>query len=407
MRGVSLERFRDVVRSAFWLVPSLCTIGAVGLALALVEADQWVGQFELEFLFPGPPNGARTFLSAIIQAMIAFTALVFSITIVVLQLTSSQFSPRVLRSYLQDRTIQLALGIFVATFVYGLVVLRAVRGGEGDGTGAEQFVPRLAVTGTFVLMLISVGLFIRYISHMVHMIRVASILDSIGEDARRLLERRHPRDAAAPVAASPLPPPRRTVPAPRAGVLVSVNEEAIVETAAAADGIVVLVPRVGDYVPEGAPLLRLHGEGEIADAELTGRLSFDIERTLQQDVPFAFRQLVDIAQKALSPGINDPTTAAQAVDIAHDLLRRLATRRLVTGRHCDRDGTLRLVVEEWTFPELLDLVVGQIWHYGADAAEVPGRLSRMLEDLGDVASPDDRAAIARWRRTVAGHAAAS
>lgn len=393
----STERLRDAARSAFWLVPSLCVIGAIGLAIGLVIVDRQLGQTRVVFLFPGPPEGARALLSSIIQAMIAFTGLVFSITIVVLQLTSSQFSPRVLRSFLRDRTIQFALGIFMATFVYAMVVLREVR---GTGT-AGAFVPRIAVSVTFVLVLVSVGLFIRYISHMANMIRLASIVDSIGKDARALLERRHPPDAPPPPAhAAPGPPARRTVPAPRAGVLISINESAIVDHAAAADALVTLVPRVGDYVPASTPLARLRGDGDMADEQLTDNLVFDIERTLEQDVAFAFRQLVDIAQKALSSGINDPTTATQAIDIIHDLLRRLATRHLNPGQHRDRSGALRLIVPDWSFAELLDLSVGQVWHYGRDAAQVPGRLHQMLTDLHEAALSGNQPAIRRWLDTI-------
>lgn len=396
MTFVSFERLRDIARSTFWLVPALCVLAAIGLAIGLVFADQQLGQTRAVFLFPGPPDGARSLLSSVIQAMITFTGLVFSITIVVLQLTSGQFSPRVMRSFLRDRTIQFALGTFVATFVHAMVVLRAVR-----GTGAsDAFVPRLAVTVTFLLVLASVGVFIRYISHIANMIRLASIVDSIGKEVRALIECRYPFGAPDPPDAPPLPPPRRIVPSPQPGVLVSVNESALVDRAAGAGVLVSLVPRVGDYVPAGAPLLRVHGDAEIPDEQLTGHLGFDIERTLEQDVAFAFRQLVDIAQKALSPGVNDPTTATQAIDIIHDLLRRLAPRGLGTGRRRDSDGTLRLVVPHWTFTELLDLAVGQIWHYGAQDAQVPGRLHQMLTDLSHVALPADQPAVRRWLDTI-------
>lgn len=400
MRFISADRLRDVARSAFWLVPAACAAAAIGLGVGLIFVDQQLGQFRAVFLFPGGPDGARSLLSSIVQAMIAFTGLVFSITIVVLQLTSSQFSPRVLRSFLQDRVIQFALGTFVATFVYGMVVLRAVR------SGAEVFVPRIAVTMTFALVLVSVGLFIAYISHMANMIRLASIVDAIGEDARALIERRHPRDAPPPPPLPPLPPARRIVPAPAPGVLVSVNEPGLVACAAAADGVVELLLRIGDFVPAGGSVLRLRGDGNITDEQLTGQLAFDIERTMQQDVAFAFRQLVDIAQKALSPGINDPTTATQAIDVIHDLLRRLATRELASGAHRDADGTLRLLVPQWSFAELLDLSVGQIWHYAADAAQVPERLAGMLDDVASVARASERPAVDRWLRIVRPAAAA-
>ena len=168
-----------------WLVPAACVAGAIGLAVALIVVDADLRPAGGVLLFPGPPSGARSFLSAIVQAMISFTAVVFSITVVVLQLSSSQYSPRVLRRFLRDRLIQSSLGVFVATFAYAMVVLRAVKG--GSGTGEATFVPRLAVTGAFALVLASVALFVAYIGHVVNMIRVATVIASIGADTRAVL----------------------------------------------------------------------------------------------------------------------------------------------------------------------------------------------------------------------------
>jgi uncharacterized membrane protein len=394
MRRVSRDRLREVARSAFWLIPSLCVVAAIGLAIGLVFVDHAVGSTQTGFLFPGPPAGARTFLSSIIQAMITFTGLVFSITIVVLQLTSSQFSPRVLRTFLRDRTIQLALGVFVATFVYAMVVLREVRGAGGSG----GFVPRLAVTMTFVLVLLSVGLFIRYVAHIANMIRLASIVDSIGREARAALARCVFSDPKAPEPL--LGPARRTVGATRPGVLVAVNAEAIVREGCAADCQFVLLPRVGDYLPEGAPLLRVHGPGDVDDGRMVELVSFDLERTLEQDLAFAFRQLVDIAQRALSAGVNDPTTAVQAIDVEHDLLRRLATRPPESGCHADPKGVVRLVVPVFGFGDYLDLAIGEIWPYAADQVQVPERVRALLDDLAQVARPEYRSAIRRWADAV-------
>lgn len=148
---VSVERVRNVARATFWLVPAVCVVVSIGLAIGLVALDEALPATHALFVFPGPPSGARSFLSSIIQAMISFTGLVLSITIVVLQLSSGQFSPRVLRMFLGDRTIQVALGIFVATFVYAMVVYRAIRG----TTGHDAFVPRIAVTVAFGFVLAS------------------------------------------------------------------------------------------------------------------------------------------------------------------------------------------------------------------------------------------------------------
>ncbi|HEX3732469.1 MAG TPA: DUF2254 family protein, partial [Mycobacteriales bacterium] len=135
---------------------------------------------------------------------------------------------------------------------------------------------------------------------------------------------------------------------------------------------------------------------------LVAEMAFDSERTMEQDLAFGFRQLVDIAQRALSPGINDPTTATQALDILHDLLRQLATRHLPTGRFSDRHGCERLVVPQHCFGDFLDLAIGEIWHYGSDAAQVPQKITRLLDDLHQAALAEHRPAIDRWRRRIEG-----
>ncbi|HEY5429455.1 MAG TPA: DUF2254 domain-containing protein [Solirubrobacteraceae bacterium] len=397
MRRVLSDHAREVVRSAFWPLPSLCVVAAIGLGIGLVSVDHSVGATRALFLFPGPPAGARSFLSSIIQAMITFTGLVFSITIVVLQLTSGQFSPRVLRTFLRDRTIQLSLGIFLATFVYAMVILRAVR---GTGTH-DNFVPRLAVTVSFGLVLVSVAMFIRYVAHIANMIRAATIVDSIGKESRACLTRRlaaeHFNDGGREMA---LGPACGTIAAREPGVIAAVDGAALVKLARAAECQLVMVPRVGDYVPAGAPLVQVYGSGGIDEHALLAHFSVGTERTLEQDLAFGFRQLVDIAQRALSPGINDPTTAVQAIDVLHDLLRRLATLHLHPGCHRDTEKVLRVVVPELSFSGYLGLAVGQIWRYGADSVQVPQRLTLMLSDLKTVALAEHQGEIQRWLQTV-------
>jgi uncharacterized membrane protein len=401
---VSFERVRDELRSMFWLVPAACVVVAIGAAVGLVVLDQALGPVSTGVLFPGPPAGARSFLSSITQAMIAFTGLVFSITIVVLQLTSGQFSPRVLRAFLRDRGIQFALGVFISTFVYAMVVQRAVTGSVGH----HAFVPRIAVTGAFILVLASVGLFIFYIHHVANMIRVATIVTNLGIESRELLERRYPA-AQPPAGSAPhLGPAARTVAAPGAGVLVSVNEGALVRLACQAGCVVVLAARVGDFLPEGAPLAFLHPGGGtgpgIDEARLLAEVAQDTERTMEQDLAFGFRQLVDIAERALSPSTNDPTTACQALDMLHDLLRRLSARHLPSGRLSGPDGSLRLIVPQYSFADFADLAVQEIWRYGSDAAQVPGRITAMLADLSAAALPEHLPVLRRWAARIGGGA---
>lgn len=395
----SMARIRDVVRSQFWFVPALCVVVSVVLGIALIELDKALPAAHGLILYPGPPTGAREFLSSIVQAMISFTGVVFSITIVVLQLTSGQFSPRVLRMFLRDGTIQLTLGVFMATFVYAMVVERTV----GGGAGGDVFVPRIAVTVAFAFVLASVGLFIRYISHVANLIRVATIIAEIGHESREHFTHRYPADQPPSGPAPELPVLVSTPGSPEPGVLVAVNTAALTDLAADSGCVVVMVPRIGDFTPAGAPLFAIHADRLLPDVDLDdlGRrvgaeISLDNERTMEQDLAFGFRQLVDIANRALSPAVNDPTTACQVLDTLHDLLRRLATRHLPTGDHTASDGQLRVRIPQYQFADFLDLAVSEIWRYGSDAAQVPGRIAAMLTDLDRAALPEHRGDVRAW-----------
>jgi uncharacterized membrane protein len=386
------QRLRESLRSGFWAVPTACVSLAVVLAVAFVAVDRRM-QNDLAFTFGAGPDGAREVLSAITTAMITFTGLVFSITVVVLQLTSSQFSPRVLRTFLRDRLTQYALGVFTATFVYAVMVLRTVNGGDD-----EQFVPALSTTFAVALLLLSVALFVAYIHHVATTIQVSSIIAAIGDETRAAIERRFPsgRDEPADGGAA-LPPddlPNAVVPARRSGVVLSVDEARLVEAAQAAGVVLRMGSRVGDFVPEGAPLVEVLGDAEALDlGAVTGAVGQGRDRTLQQDVRFGLRQLVDVGERALSTGVNDPTTAVQALDQLHDLLRRLVTRRLRTGLHTDDAGAVRLVVPPDGIEDYLALALDEIDQYGADAETVQQRMDTLLADVAAAALPVHRPAL--------------
>ncbi len=374
-------------------MPASCVLIALVLALGLPRLDVHT---RTPLLFPGGPESARSFLSSITTAMISVTGLVFSITIVALQLAAGQFSSRVMRDFLRDRTIQLTFGVFVATFTYAMVLQRSVR---GTSNGSNAFVPQLAVSVAFVFVLTSVALFIVYINHIANAIRVANIVARIGAQTRAVLEVRYPPGGAPGTAAPPNHAPDRYLCCPHPGVIVSVNEAALVAHAAAADTVIALQPSVGDFIPAGAPLLAIYGDIFDED-QLLRHLAFDTERTYEQDVAFGFRELVDIAERALSPAVNDPTTAAQAIDVLHDLLRRLATRPTPTGRHTDAAGKLRLIVPMYTFPDFLALALDEIEHYGANDVQTPRRLRSMLTDLAAVALPAYQPVLDQRLRTL-------
>jgi len=396
--STTLSRLHDRLRGSLWAVPGVCVLLAVALALGLVQLDHALDD-DPRFTFGAGSDGAREVLSAITTAMITFTGLVFSITIVVLQLTSSQFSPRVLRTFLRDRQTQYALGVFTATFVYAVLVLRTVRSGDSS-EGDDTFVPSIATTFALVLLLVSVGLFVSYIHHIATAVQISTIIGAIGKETRAALDARFPTGREEPVDRSATLPPDEpatiVVPARGSGVVLTVDEDGLVQIARDAGVVLRTGVRLGDFVPGGAPLVEVLGDPADVDVEaVEAKITQGRERTLQQDVAFGFRQLVDVAERALSPSTNDTTTATQVLDELHDLLRRLATRPMRTGLHTDDEGTVRLVVPPERFEDYLTLALQGIDQYGADARPVQERMHQLLADVGLAARPEHRPALER------------
>ena len=380
-----LTHLREQLRLSLWFVPTLCVFGALGLALLSAELDEsWNAP---DFLtLDIDVDSARSFLSALSSSMITLTALVFSITIVVLQLASNQFSPRVLRTFLRDRNSQFSLGIFVATFTYSMLILREVRGPGGDAPG---YVPSVSITIAFALVFLSLAAFVAYIHHVATSIRVSSIVDAIGDETRSLLERIYEHDFTQDVLPLPEGEPDRTIAAPKEGIVTVVDRDGLVDQAVASDCVFKVRAHVGDFVPYGAPLVDVWGSGADERAVLD-RIGLHGDRTMQQDPAFGFRQLVDIAERSLSPAVNDPTTAVEVLNQLHDLLRRLAARPFPVGQRLDDSGRLRVVYPVVTWDAFVHLSVDEIRIYGATSLQVMRRLRSMLGDLLTVAPPERR-----------------
>lgn len=378
----------------FWTLPAACCVVAFILGLLVPELDERFISGNV-LVFGGGPEGARSLLSAIVTSMISVTGLVFSITVVSLQLASSQFSPRVLRGFLESRVTQLTLGLFAGTFLYSLVVLRSVRG----DSEVAAFVPQLAVTGAFALVVGAVAQFVVYIHHITNSIRVVTIIGQVGQETRKLV------DALAHDEGqnhgTELDDPARVVTSSGHGTVTEVRREALVRRAQQASVVLEVVPAVGDFVATGMPLVAVHGQGgDLDDEALRDAVRLEPERSMQEDIGFGFRQLVDIAERALSPGINDPTTAVQVLDELHELLRLLARLQDPGDSHVDDDGQLRLVVRRVPFAGVLQLAVAEISHYGKDSVRIVPRLDAMLRDLAEVACPEHREAVERAREVL-------
>lgn len=377
----------------FWTLPAACCVLAFTLGLLLPEVDdRYIGGNIL--VFGGGPDGARSLLSAIVTSMISVTGLVFSITVVSLQLASSQFSPRVLRAFLDSRITQLTLGLFAGTFLYSLVVLREVRG-DAD---VAAFVPQLSVTGAFALVVAAVAQFVVYIHHITNSIRVVTIIGSVGQDTRRLIDALEHDEGQGHLE---LGEPTAVVTSSGHGTVTEVRRDVLVRRAAKAGVVLVVVPSVGDFVAAGMPLVEVHGEGEVDEGAVRDAVRLEPERSMAEDVGFGFRQLVDIAERALSPGINDPTTAVQVLDEVHELLRRMAAVPDPGPGHVDDDGRLRLVVHRVPFASVLRLAVEEIAHYGKDSVRIRPRLEAMLDDLAAVAHVQHRSTVEAVRARLA------
>jgi uncharacterized membrane protein len=388
------------LRLRLWFIPALFALAAFLSALVMVTIDRRLAEDGLTFIrFGGTADGARSVLSTIAQSMLTFTGLVFTITMLVLQLAANSLSPRVMRTFLRDRQNQVVLGLFVATFVFTLLVLREVRAPVGDA----GFVPGLAVWTAFALLLASVAAFVYYIDHMAHAIRASTVIDNIANETREAVEARYAPERDASGGAMPRldDPDPAIVASERGATLIAVDDGSVVDLAAEHDLVVELIPSVGDFIVGGGPLFRVYRMGQAGGRalpddlpeRLRGTLSFGNERTLHQDHAFGLRQLVDVAARALSPGTNDPTTAVQAIDRIHDLLRIIATRPDPDPVHRDDDGRPRLIRAERSWADLVELGFDELRLYGAAHLHVAARLRLALADLLSVACDDRRPAL--------------
>jgi uncharacterized membrane protein len=404
---VTLQAVRERLRTSLWFVPALFALAAIGAALVLLAVDETLATDDPAFfLYGGTAEGARSVLSAIAQSMLTFTGLVFTITMLVLQLASSQLSPRVMRTFLRDRANQVVLGLFVATFVFTLVVLRDVR---TPVDGNDGFVPGISIWVAFVLLLASVGAFVYYIDHMAHAIRASTVVANIAAETHEAIDRLYPDALSATGAtdgeADAVRPADRVLPAPRGGVVVGVDDDVLTTLATKRDRQLEMVPAIGDFVPSGGPLLRLVGDwDDEALADAGDAIELGDERTVAQDAAFGFRQLVDVAIRALSPGTNDPTTAVQALDRLHDLLRHLAEREIPSALRQDDSGRVVLVLPRPGWDDYVALAVDEIRLAGAGQIQIARRLRYLLEDLLSVAGPARQAILRRELGLVAASA---
>ena len=387
-------RWKDALRTQLWPLPTAAVALAVALgtmfpALDAAVEDQLRGDTGI-FLCSGGPEAARAVLQAIAGSLITVTSLTFSLTVVTLQLASSQFSPRLLRTFTSDRFVHVTLALFLAAFSFALTVLRSVR---EEGNGNEAFVPEISVTIAFVLAIASVIGLVLFLAHLTREIRVETMMRRVNIETQDTMDRVFPQDRPSQ-GAEPEPGPAQTairIESAHSGFLTSVDKASLVQAAADAGGIIRLDRDPGSSLIEGVPFATAWpvtagatfppATREELSASVNAAVATGFERTNVQDVGFGFRQLVDVAARALSPGINDPTTAVHIIGHLSALLCRLVARNPGPEHLTDDDGRVRVVLALPTFKDFLDMAMNQPRLYGAADPDVAARLLELLREL--------------------------
>lgn len=375
-----LEALGDI----FWIRPALIVFGGVLLGQAAVLIEQsgtklaWLPG---GWLYTGGEAGARALLSAVASSTIGVAGTTFSITVAALSLASGQMGPRLLRNFVRDRGNQRVLGIFLGTFAYALVVLRTVR-----SVDEVAFVPHLGVTGALLLALLCVATLIWFVHHVATGINVETVIDAVHSELAEAIGR---LDRNQPAPPGSVPPRGVPVALAERGYLRALDEDGLAEWAEEQGTVVVLLVRPGDYLFPGAPVAEIVPAPEGGNAEQAIRAAFALgsKQAATQDLEFAVRQLVEIALRALSPGINDPFTAIAVLDRLGAALCAIAPRGLPSST-VKRGSSVVLYRQVTDYAGLCDAMFHMIRQ---NASGSPAVLIRLLETIARVIEVETRA----------------
>ena len=381
-----LKQLLSNLRSSFWFVPLLILAFSIALAIALVQShftasSQWLARWPR--LFGASAEGSRQMLSTIAGSMMTVVGVTFSMTLVALALASSQYTSRILRNFMGDRVTQVVLGVFSGVFAYCLIVLRTIRSGDVGG-----FVPSLAVFFAMVLAMIGIGVLIFFIHHIADSIQASSIIAEVADETITAIDMLFPEKIGHEPMDSQenqtgLPQAERNwqaVPARRNGYIQSVDIAALLSLARKHKTVVRMEIGIGHFVVQNETLASLTLEGPLEKdiiAALQTAYSINRHRTVHQDCAFGIRQIVDIALRALSPGINDTTTAVMCLNYLTAILARLATRGTPSSCRYE-DGELRIIAIGQTFASLVAESFDQI------RGSANGNVAIMIQMLGSI-----------------------
>ena len=358
-----LRQVWSILRSSFWFMPSLMVAISITLASVLVETDSdglnsWLGQWPR--LFGVGAEGARLMLSTLAGSMMTVMGITFSMTLLALVLASGQYTSRILRNFMRNRVTQETLGVFASVFAYCLIVLRTIRGGGGT----DEFVPSLAVFVAFVMSLGGVGILIYFIHHIASSIQASSIIASVTKETNASIDRLLPKKTTqqpdededlTQILKSQDERSWYPVPAARSGYILSVNNHTLMHLARDNRTIVRMEQGIGAFMVKDTPLVSLaltYPPAQKTIDALNAAFSIGTHRTVDQDPAFGIRQIVDMAIKALSPGVNDTSTAVMCVDYLTSIIAQLADRQFPPLYYYE-DDTLRVVAIVPNFEGLL------------------------------------------------------
>jgi uncharacterized membrane protein len=383
-----LRAHLSAVRSSYWFVPSVMALLGILLGALMIWVDASLGTSWIEGLGwyqQVRSDGAREVLSTIAGSMVTVAGVVFSITIVALSYASSQYGPRVLTNFMSDRGNTVTLGTFIATFLYSLMVLRTIRGGEDD------FVPQYSVIVGMLLAVCSIGVLIFFIHHVLQSIHINHVVERIGrqlvDDARtrfpKLIGEAAPDEPSRP---AEIKEEVAVATSGATGYIQSLDGEQLLDLARKADVLIRLRYRPGDFVMEGRGLADIAPRGnwsDDCDKKLRGCFTVGAKRTPDHDLMFLVSELVEIAGRALSPGVNDPMTAVTCLDWLGAGATEFATRELPNAVRADKDGVPRLIATPDDFAHFVDRSFGRLRQYAASDS-IAGL--HLLQVMGEVAA---------------------
>ncbi len=370
--------FRSFRKNSVWLPPVVGMVLALFMHILVRKAE-----LSLNLEASVSPEGARALLGTLAASMFTFIVFVFSILLLAVQLASAQLTPRIIAFFYRNPVLKFSLTVFVFTFTFVLAVLFRI------GDSVHEISLWIAVWSC----LACIGIFLYMIDKVGKLLRPISLLNLVGSKGQEVILDVYPQPFIKPEDLSEISEIKeskstRTIESANTGVVVAFDIAGLVEMARRANCLIEFIPQVGDFITYGDPLFRIMQGGKIiSNKQLQDSVAIGPERTMEQDPGFAFRIIVDIASKALSPAINDPTTAVIALDQIHRLLRVVARQQLDTGRIYDNDGQLRLIFQTPDWEDFVNLAITEIRQYGKDSLQVVRRLRAMLVNLIEIVPP--------------------